>query len=90
MKPEVIAELQAAVDRAVTIADEAFGIGPVEPPDDTLTRIERGISEQHQRIQMLERTLGQALTLLEATSDRAARLEWARKIREYIEAWRPA
>jgi hypothetical protein len=31
-------------ERAVTIADEAFGLGPVEPIDATLTRIESGIS----------------------------------------------
>lgn len=34
-------------DRIVTIADEAFGLGPVEPLDETLTRIEHGIFEQH-------------------------------------------
>ncbi len=38
--------LEAVADRAVTIADEAFGIGPVEPIDDTLTRIKLGL---HQR-----------------------------------------
>lgn len=41
-------------DRLVTIADEAFGLGPVEPLDATLARIERGIFEQHQRIANLE------------------------------------
>lgn len=37
-------------DRIVTIADEAFGLGPVETLDATLTRIERGIFEQHKRL----------------------------------------
>lgn len=46
-----------AADRAVTIADEAFGLGPVEPLDDTLGRIERGINQQHQRIVQLESAL---------------------------------
>lgn len=41
-------------DRLVTIADEAFGIGPVEPLDATLARIERGIVEQRQRLANLE------------------------------------
>jgi hypothetical protein len=41
-------------DRIVTIADEAFGIGPVEPLDATLSRIERGIFEQHKRLANLE------------------------------------
>lgn len=35
------------------------------------------------RIRLLERTVGQAATLLEARSDRAARLEWAKRIRVY-------
>jgi hypothetical protein len=50
-------EARQALDRAVTIADEAFGLGPVEPPDATMSRIERGIFEQHKRISDLEREL---------------------------------
>ncbi len=42
------------VSRCVTIADEAFGLGPVEPIEATLTRIERGIFEQHKRNSELE------------------------------------
>lgn len=42
-----IRELEGGADRAVTIADEAFGIGPVESFDETLGRIECGIHEQH-------------------------------------------
>lgn len=41
-------------DRIVTIADEAFGLGPVESLDATLTRIERGIFAQHKRLSELE------------------------------------
>lgn len=41
-----IRELRLCADRAVTIADEAFGAGPVEPLDATLSRIERGIHDQ--------------------------------------------
>lgn len=41
-------------DRIVTIADEAFGLGPVEPLDATLTRIERGLHEQHKRLLNLQ------------------------------------
>lgn len=52
--PDAALALAAAADRAVTIADEAFGLGPVEPIDATLTRIERGIFEQHKRIAELE------------------------------------
>jgi len=47
-------QLRAAAERAVTIADEAFGIGPVEPIDSTLGRLERGIFDQHKRIVELE------------------------------------
>lgn len=41
-----ISRYRRAADRAITIADEAFGFGPVEPLDATLGRIERGIHEQ--------------------------------------------
>ena len=44
--PALIAEverLQAVADRATTIADEAFGLAPVESPEESLTRIESGI-----------------------------------------------
>lgn len=57
-----IRELEAAADRAVTIADEAFGLGPVEPIENTLSRIERGISNQHQRNAALERVVTAART----------------------------
>jgi hypothetical protein len=36
-------DLEVVAERLVTIADEAFGLGPVEPIDATLTRIEAGI-----------------------------------------------
>lgn len=49
-----IHRLKNCADRAVTIADEAFGLGPVEPLDDTLDRIEQGINQQHRRILDLE------------------------------------
>lgn len=42
-------------DSLVTIADEAFGLEPVEPVEDTLGRIERGITAQRMRIEALER-----------------------------------
>jgi hypothetical protein len=56
---DYIAELEALADRAVTIADEAFGLGPVEPLDDTLTRIELGIFGQRKRILQLEALIEQ-------------------------------
>lgn len=46
--------LQQSSDRLVAIADEAFGTGPVEPIEATLTRIERGVFEQRKRIAELE------------------------------------
>lgn len=49
------AALVRCADRAVTIADEAFGLGPAEPLEETLSRIERGIFGQRQRISELER-----------------------------------
>lgn len=49
MRAEIEA-LRCGADRSVTIADEAFGLGPVEPLDATLSRIERGIFEQHKLI----------------------------------------
>jgi len=49
-----IAELEAASDRAVAISDEAFGLGPVEPLEATLARIERGLTGQRRRIAALE------------------------------------
>jgi len=47
-------QLRAAAERAVTIADEAFGTGPVEPVDSTLGRLERGIFDQRKLIVELE------------------------------------
>lgn len=52
-----VERLQLAADRIVTIAAEAFGLGPIEPIDATMSRIERGIFEQHKRISELEREL---------------------------------
>lgn len=46
--------LLLAAERTVAIADEAFGIAPVESIDETLTRIERGIEAQRARIRELE------------------------------------
>lgn len=46
--------LEVVAERAVTIADEAFGLGPVEPIDDTLTRIEAGIFAARMRENALE------------------------------------
>lgn len=60
-----LAQLQAGADRAVTIADEAFGLGAVEPLEDTLTRIERGIFEQHAELSRLRPVVAAALTLCE-------------------------
>jgi hypothetical protein len=39
-----ISELEDIAERIVTIADESFGIGPVEPVDVTLARIDAGVS----------------------------------------------
>ncbi len=52
-----IASLEASLARAAHIADEAFGLGPVEPIEDTLTRIESGIFELRRRIADLEERL---------------------------------
>lgn len=46
--------LEVVAERAVTIADEAFGLGPVEPIDATLSRIEAGIFAARQRETALE------------------------------------
>lgn len=46
--------LDVVCERAVTIADEAFGLGPVEPIDATLSRIEAGIFAARQRETALE------------------------------------
>jgi hypothetical protein len=46
--------LEEVAERAVTIADEAFGPMPVEPVDATLTRIEAGIFAARQRETALE------------------------------------
>lgn len=56
-----IRELDAAADRAVMISDEAFGLGPVVPIEETLGRIERGIFGQGQRIRELEAALRDAV-----------------------------
>jgi len=39
------AEVAGLTARITTIADEAFGLAPVRPADDSLTAIERGIFE---------------------------------------------
>jgi hypothetical protein len=52
-----VLSLDEMYNRAVAIADEAFGIAPVETFDATLTRIERGIAGQRARILELERAL---------------------------------
>lgn len=47
-------DLQDLEAEIVTIADEAFGLAPVERIEDTLTRIERGIRAMRQRETALE------------------------------------
>jgi hypothetical protein len=46
--------LEVVAERAVTIADEAFGLGPVEPIDATLDRIAVGITAARKRERDLE------------------------------------
>ena len=58
--------------RLVDIADEAFGLGPVEPVEATLSRIEQGIAQQRRRIAELERTVARmqpVITAAEAHRD---------------------
>jgi hypothetical protein len=66
---EVLA-YRATAARAVTIADEAFGLGPVEGLDETLGRIEAGINRQHMRISELETKL-KAVELARSASSAA-------------------
>lgn len=49
-----LAILDDVLAQIVTIADEAFGLGPMERIEDTLTRIERGIRAMRQRETALE------------------------------------
>lgn len=46
--------LEVVAERAVTIADEAFGLGPVEPIEATLDRIAVGITAARKRERALE------------------------------------
>lgn len=54
-------------DRIVTIADEAFGLGPVEPLDATLTRLECGIHEQNRRLAELDAAVERMAPVVRAT-----------------------
>lgn len=49
-----VLDLEAAERMAITVADEAFGMGPIETAEETMLRIERGIAGQRQRISELE------------------------------------
>lgn len=59
--------LDPLLDRIATIADEAFGLSPVRPVNDSLTAIERGIAD-------LRVEHGQYRRDFEAMSARAAEL----------------
>lgn len=67
-----IRELEAGAARAVTIADEAFGLGPVEPLDWTLARIERGIAAEHIRNATLEAIARAAIAFVDEQGPRAS------------------
>jgi hypothetical protein len=54
-----LAEVERSLDRAVVIADEAFGPFPVQSAEDAMTAIEAGIFEQEQEIRSLRSQLAE-------------------------------
>jgi hypothetical protein len=80
----VAREEESLADRIATVADEAFGLFPVQSAHDSLTRIERGITEQRLLIASQERSLSRRATEIRDREQRIAELEEnAVRMREY-------
>jgi len=66
---DAVPELIASLRRLVTITDEAFGPFPVETIEGTMSRLERGVFEQRQRIADLEAQIAQNAAGIDVTEE---------------------
>jgi hypothetical protein len=74
---DVYREAAAACDRLTTIVDEECGLQPVQPPEATLTLLERHLFERRQEIERLTEERDKLRGALEEIRDGSVRSTWS-------------